>query len=275
MADLEALRREYAEKLREESASASAAVIQAFAAVPREAYLGPPPWRCYGPMVGSGLTHDPADLYRNVLVAIDASRSINNGEPALHVRLISVMDVQPGEHVVHIGTGTGYYTAILAELVGPGGRVTGIEVDPGLADRSRANLAHLAHVAVILGNGVDVDFDSADGIYVNAGASHPQARWLDRLRPAGRLLLPLTDAHVGGVLLVTRGEAAWAARFVSPVGIISCVGGRDRAHERRLRRALRRGDYASVRSLRRDAHDEAPECWLHAPDFCLSRSFER
>ena len=120
MTELAAVRREYAEKLREESGVAADAVIRAFARVPREAYLGPPPWRCYAPGL-SELTSDPADLYRNALVAIDAARGINNGEPALHVRLISEMNPQPGEYVVHIGTGTGYYTAILAELVGPEG----------------------------------------------------------------------------------------------------------------------------------------------------------
>ncbi len=271
MTDLGALRREYAEKLRDESGVASDALIRAFAQVPREAYLGPPPWRCYAPMLMSELTSDPADLYRNVLVAIDASRAINNGEPALHVCLISELNPQPGEQVVHIGTGTGYYTAILAELVGPEGRVTGIEVDAALAERSRANLAELAQVTVIQGNAVEVDFDPADGIYVNAGVSHPQTRWLDRLRPGGRLILPLTDARGGGVLLATRCDGSFAARFVSSVAIIPCVGGRDRAHLKRLRRALGRGDYLSVRSLRRDAHESEPECWLHAPDSCLSR----
>ena len=58
-------------------------------------------------------------------------------------RMYSIHCAAPasGEHVVHIGTGTGYYTAILAHLVGPSGWVTGIEYDCELAARAKANLA--------------------------------------------------------------------------------------------------------------------------------------
>jgi protein-L-isoaspartate(D-aspartate) O-methyltransferase len=42
---------------------------------------------------------------------------------------------------VHIGAGTGYYTAILACLVGPSGKVTGIEVDASLAARATVQMA--------------------------------------------------------------------------------------------------------------------------------------
>ena len=50
---------------------------------------------------------------------------------------LAAADPKPGDHVVHIGIGTGYYTAILAELVGPTGRVTAIEYDASLATAPR------------------------------------------------------------------------------------------------------------------------------------------
>ena len=100
---------------------------------------------------------------------------------------------EPGDHVVHVGIGTGYYTAILAHLVGPSGKVTAIEVDPGLAARAQANLAAFANVRVLQGDGATVPFDAADAIYVNAGVTRPADAWLDGLTEGGRLIVPLTS----------------------------------------------------------------------------------
>ncbi len=110
---------------------------------------------------------------------------------------------------MHVGCGTGYYTAVLAEIVGPTGRVVAVEIDPQLAQRSRLNLGYLHHVLVYEGNGCEVDLGGVDAIFVNAGASQPQAIWLDALRMGGRLLLPITvaagrDTGIGGMFLITR-----------------------------------------------------------------------
>src|ERR1700680_2456556 len=92
----------------------------------------------------------------------------------------------------HIGVGVGYYTAILAELVGATGRVTAIEYDAELAARATANLAQTPHVRVVHGDGTRIAFEPVDVIYVNAGATRPADAWLDRLKEGGRLILPLT-----------------------------------------------------------------------------------
>ena len=52
-----------------------------------------------------------------------------------------MLDLAAGDHVIHVGAGQGYYSAILAEIVGPTGRVTAIEIDPDLAMKARRNLA--------------------------------------------------------------------------------------------------------------------------------------
>jgi protein-L-isoaspartate(D-aspartate) O-methyltransferase len=74
---------------------------------------------------------DPVYLYIKGVIGILPERNLNNGEPSLHAALIASAAPQPGEHVVHIGAGVGYYTAIMAELVGASGRVTAIELDAG------------------------------------------------------------------------------------------------------------------------------------------------
>jgi protein-L-isoaspartate(D-aspartate) O-methyltransferase len=277
---LETLRHYYAEELRAVGNVQSEAVVKAFAKVPREHFLGPGPWQVRSPgFEGYWTTKDanPARLYHNILVALDASRQLNNGHPSFLASLIDQLELHAADHVIHIGCGTGYYTAIMAEVVGPEGGVTAIEVDTVLAARARNNLSYLTNVEVIEGDGGRIDSGPSDAILINAGATHPHSIWLDSLRPGARLLLPLTladDKSVGGsggILKVTRQDRCLAARFISAVGIFPCLGGRVPELNARLREAFGRGDWKSVQSLRRDGHALADTCWLHGDNFCLSK----
>jgi len=116
------------------------------------------------------------------VIGILPEHNLNNGQPSLHAALIVAAAPQPGEHVVHVGAGVGYYTTILAELIGAEGRVTAIEFDAELAARAMANLAQAPRVRVVHGDGTRVLFEPADVIYVNAGATRPADIWLDRLK---------------------------------------------------------------------------------------------
>src|SRR5260370_4498561 len=104
------LRRAYAADITRRAGVRDPRIEQAFAAVPREDFAGPPPW-----FVGSGGSYgwtpggDPARLYDDVLVAIDPGRGINNGQPSLHAQCIEAMRVKEGETVLQIGAGPGYY----------------------------------------------------------------------------------------------------------------------------------------------------------------------
>jgi protein-L-isoaspartate(D-aspartate) O-methyltransferase len=254
----------------------------AFASVPREHFLGPGPWPILRWSRGyeRSPSDDPVYLYSDDLIGIDPAREINNGQPSFHFALMARLDPQPGEHVVHIGAGTGYYTAILAALVGGRGRVTAIEQDPALAALASRNLAAQRRVEVLEGDGTVADFDAADGIYVNAGVTHPPARWLDRMRDSGRMVLPMTAPSgrrpeqpgprwTGVVFLIHRRGEDFAARRISAVAIYPCKGARDRAGEQALARALRAGGAERVRHLYR-YHLPAEECWLRGDGWCLA-----
>jgi protein-L-isoaspartate(D-aspartate) O-methyltransferase len=269
----DALRR-YAEELAYTAHLTSPAVIEAFARVPRERFLGPGPWRIFQPYARSYWTTpdaDPRHLYHDVLVAIDEARWLNNGQPSFLGFLIQALDVREGDHVLHVGCGTGYFTAILAELVGPAGRVTATEVDADLALRSQNNLADRPNVEVFHADGGDHDSGPADAVMINAGATHPRPIWLDALRPGGRMLLPLTGPLGNGwVLKVVRRGAGYAASWVSAITIFPCVGARDEETAGLLRDAFVSGGGAAVHSLRRELHEREPSCWFHRDRFCLS-----
>jgi protein-L-isoaspartate(D-aspartate) O-methyltransferase len=243
----------------------------AFAAVPREDFAGFPPWRVGSGAFGSDSVSDPERLYEDVLVGIDARRGINNGQPSLHAQALDVLGVREGETIVQIGAGAGYYTAILATLVGPTGRVIAYEIEPDLAERAAANLARYPQVEVRARSGVN-DLPAADAIYVNAAATHPVRAWLDALKPGGRLVFPLQAAGSTGAMLIVRrperGEA-WPARMLAGVVFIGCAGAQDAEMGRKLDQAFRRGGQGRVRSLR---FGDAPRKtdWVRGDGWALS-----
>src|SRR5438874_9527346 len=269
-------RRFYAEELRFSANVGSRPVIEAFATVPRERFVGPGPWQIKSPMRMGGYwtTPDanPRGVYHDILIALDAERGINNGQPSLWIALFDELGIAAGERVVHLGCGTGYYSAIAAELLGTDGTVTAIEIDAPLASRARTALARWKQVSVVNADGSSVALDPADTIIASAGATHPLPNWLDSLRPNGRLLFPMTtDDQWGGMLLVTRRQAQkYAARFVCPAGFIEFNGARDPAVAERLATAFRRDRGVSVKSLRRAPAEPDETSWLAGEGWWLS-----
>jgi protein-L-isoaspartate(D-aspartate) O-methyltransferase len=269
-------RRFYAEEVLAVAGVDSPRLLEAFARVRREDFLGPGPWDIVRFGEGAKKEYrrtpdaDPAHLLHNVVVAIDPQRQLNNGQPSALASWVDSLAIGPKDAVLHVGCGVGYYTAVIAELAA---ETTGIEIDPGLAERARTNLAGKARV--FQGDGGETH-GTYDAIFVNAGATHPRAEWLDSLRPGGRLVLPITIPIPGsalgaglsaGIMLEICGEAA---RFTTPVQIYDCAGARDPSLEPVLRAVLFAGKWREVRRLRRDQHEPAPGCIVHTAHACLS-----
>ena len=212
---IEEARQHYAEELRFTAKLGSRAVVDAFATVPRERFFGPGPWRILSPMASGEYwtteDADPRHLYHDVLIAIDEERRLNNGQPSLWARMYDHLGLSQGDHVVHVGAGTGYYSAILADIIGRTGRVTAIEIDPMLAARAKENLAAgWPQATVVAADGFLFQPDRpADAIVVNAGVTHfspclarcvggrewPAARPADQCRTVGWLSHDHTPAR--------------------------------------------------------------------------------
>jgi protein-L-isoaspartate(D-aspartate) O-methyltransferase len=269
MASPEAHRTFYAELITSSVGMPRSRLTSAFMATPREHYLGPGPWKVFT-VRGYIQTpsDDPAFLYQDIVVALDEERRINNGQPMLHAVCLAALNVMEGETIVHIGVGSGYYTAVLAELAGPTGEVFAYEIDPALSERATRCLADLPNVAVHQRSGAEALLPDCDAIYVSAGSTAPLQSWLDALRPNGRLLFPLTPdgagemPGLGGMLLITRAtEEQFDARFISPAMFIPCIGARDGETAARLAEAFKRGDSGRVRSLKlKTSPDETSWC---------------
>jgi protein-L-isoaspartate(D-aspartate) O-methyltransferase len=219
-------RARYAESIARAAWVTDPRIERAFAMIPREGFLPPPPWTVFPP---GGFfkrpTSDPKELYDDVLVVLDARRGVNNGQPSLHAAWIAAVDPHPGETVVHVGAGSGYYTAILGVLVLPGGAVHAYEIEPQLAQLAARNLACLDHVAVHDETALGQALPEADVMYVNAGVAAPDPGWLRALKPGGRLIFPWQPSGPGGVtLLVTRLGRGFRAKPTLSVGFVACEG---------------------------------------------------
>jgi protein-L-isoaspartate(D-aspartate) O-methyltransferase len=226
-ANVAEVRKFHAKLMAAASTSVDPRLERVFELVPREAFLPAGPWKV---MVDNRYfetpSADPIYLYQNALVALDATKGINNGEPFLHAAWIGAAAPKSGDVICHIGAGAGYYTAILSALAVPGGRVEAFEIEPDLAAMARNNLRPFEGVSVTHGDATKLPLPSADLIYVNAGVVAPPRSWLLALRPQGRLIFPWRPADkIGLAVLLTRTDAGFAVRPLMTSWFIPCVGG--------------------------------------------------
>jgi protein-L-isoaspartate(D-aspartate) O-methyltransferase len=280
--DLQLRRRFFAEEVQAVANIRTGLLVQALATVPREGFLRAGPWLIrgegdFGGDVRQTTDAHPRHVYHNVSLAIDANRQLFNGAPSVVASWIDILNLTSGERVLHVGCGLGYYTALIASCVGATGTVLAVEIDDELVAEARANLASFSAVKVVRGDGTEVGRESFDAILVSAGMTHPLEAWLESLRPAGRLVVPLTcemGANIGKgfVFLISRGvnDAEMDVRVVAMVAIYSAIGIRDATMNERLSKAFMHGPRPSIKRLRRDLHEASPSCWLHGNTFCLS-----
>ena len=264
-------------------------LLNALSRVPREQFLGPGPWTIRGetdfqqpPRQTPG--DDPRFVYHNVAVAIDEARTLFNGAPGFLSVLIDALGVTSGSRVAHLGAGTGYYTAVMAETVGPGGRVLGIEVDADLAARATDNVKPWPWVRIEHGDGNALAGGPFEAILLNAGVTHVLPHWLEHLAPGGRMIVPLT-ATMGGpmgpamanigkgiIVMITKTDDAqtFHARLVTFVAIYSAIGLRDAGLNARIGASLSKMPYPMLKKLRLDPHEPSSSCWLHDDRGCWS-----
>ena len=147
-------------------------------------------------------------------------------QPSLSARMLQALRLVEGEHVLEVGTGYGYQTALLAQLAS---FVTSIERWPDLAEQARRNLAaqNITNVRVVDGDGTEGLPAAAqyDAILVSAAFPHVPEPLVSQLRLGGRLVQPIGSGGAERVTVFERGadglvsrEVVCHARFVRLFG---------------------------------------------------------
>jgi protein-L-isoaspartate(D-aspartate) O-methyltransferase len=154
------------------------------------------------PLVLGAMKHVPRHLfvdeslrnraYEDHPLPIGEGQTIS--QPYMIALMVETLKLAEGEHILEVGTGSGYLTAVLAEQ---GGHVCSIELSSHLAGRARTTLRALGYhnVNVHVGDGTlgwasEAPFDA---IVIGAAASILPRPLLAQLRMGGRLVLPIGE----------------------------------------------------------------------------------
>jgi protein-L-isoaspartate O-methyltransferase len=256
------------------------ALTGAFARVPREAFLPPGPWKYrawnrHDERIETRTTPDasPVHVYQDVAISCAVG---SDGQPGGHVKDLAALAPRAGERVLHLDCRAGYVSALLAELVGPSGHVTAVPLDSLAESAARANLAHYPNIA-FASDAAPLAPESYDVIHAMVGATHALSRWLDALRPSGRLLVALTPAEnphapqPGWVFCITRDASTlWPANPFRRTLCPPYYPARDPALEARVLEVCREPMLGSLAYfVTGTPHAVTPHCLIHGDVSCL------
>jgi protein-L-isoaspartate(D-aspartate) O-methyltransferase len=139
-----------------------------------------------------------AQCYADVAIPTHWERGVavsSASQPTMVAIMLEQLELQPGMRVLEIGAGAGYNAALLAELVGPAGSVTTLDIDPLIAEEARAHLwaAGYDPVRVLAADGAHGAPEHApyDRIVLTAGAADLSPAWVEQLAAGGLLVAPL------------------------------------------------------------------------------------
>jgi len=187
-------------------------VMAAMATVPREEFVLP----AYRHLA-----------YENTPLPIAAGQTIS--QPLIVALMTHLLDPQPGDIVLEVGTGSGYQAAVLAGLVA---QVYSVEIIEELATGAAGVLARLGYdnVTVRAGDGYAGWPEHApfDGIIVTAAAPEIPPPLLQQLKPGGKLVIPVGEEHGHQELLLVEVDENGQVRERSmlPVRFVPLTGER-------------------------------------------------
>ena len=172
-------------------------VLAAMGSVPRERFVE---------------DRDRSIAYADEALPIEAGQTIS--QPFMVARMTELLEVEPGERILEIGTGSGYQAAVLARL---GARVTSIERQATLVPAARARLRDLGlrdlvELRVADGSLGDPAGAPWDGIIVTAAAPAVPQALREQLAEGGHLVIPVGPRDRQVLMVVTRHGDEWTER---------------------------------------------------------------
>ncbi len=211
------LRDAMVDELRNWGGVSTAPVEAAMRAVPRHLFVPEAPLnQAYG--------HDSVITHRD-----ETGRAISSASGAgVVAAMLEQLDVQPGHRILEVGAGTGYNAALLAELTGPHGHVTTVDIVADIVAGARRGLtaADYDRVKVVHGDGAAGHPEDApyDRIIVTVGAWDIPPAWREQLAPGGRLVVPLRMRGVTRSVALELDGAVWRSVSINECGFMPMRG---------------------------------------------------
>lgn len=145
-------------------------------------------------------------------------------QPYVIAQTTQALDLQGGEKILEIGTGSGYQTAILSQIVD---HVYSLEKIPQLAWRARKVLdllgCHNAAIRILDGTYGWKEEAPFDAILVSAVSDSIPEKLLDQVREGGRLVLPLEEGESQHLVRLQKTEAGWEKEVLGPCRFVPLV----------------------------------------------------
>jgi protein-L-isoaspartate(D-aspartate) O-methyltransferase len=161
--------------------------------------------------------------YEDAALPIGYGQTIS--QPSLQALYLETLRLEPHESVLEIGTGSGYQTALLAELAD---RVYSVERIRELAVRARAALDALrySNVAILTGDGTVgwSRYAPYDAVLVAAAAPSVPDALVDQLAEGGRLLIPIGGKDVQRLMLIRKTTAGIEEHEITTCVFVPLVG---------------------------------------------------
>lgn len=136
-----------------------------------------------------------AEAYLDIALPIGFGQTIS--QPTTVAFMLELLEIEKGHHVLDVGCGSGYTTALLSELVGPTGRVIGVDIIPELIQFAQKNLSKYFSpmTTVSFQDPKKTEFDEApfDRILVSASAEELPYHYLEQLKINGIMVIPICE----------------------------------------------------------------------------------
>lgn len=149
-------------------------------------------------------------------------------QPAIVAIMLQQLGVAPGMRVLEVGAGTGYNAALLAELVGPSGHVTTVDIGEEIAAEARAHVeaAGYPQVEVIAADGAGGWPANApyDRIELTVGVSDITPAWYEQLADGGLMTLPLWLGVSDASVAFRKRDGALFSESLAPCGFMRLRG---------------------------------------------------
>jgi len=149
-----------------------------------------------------------SQAYDDAPLPIGKGQSIS--QPSTVAHMLELLAIKPGDRILEIGCGSGWLTALLAEITGPSGYVYAIDIIPELTELTKHHLVayHFNNIETKIGNGWLGLSQQApfNRIIVSAAAPKIPEQLIQQLAHGGRLVMPVGE-DIQDLVLLKKSEA--------------------------------------------------------------------